>query len=201
MNKIMKNKKLIIMISVLAVLLVGGLLAYLTDTLTVTNKITTGIVDIELNEYTKDANDNEIAWTDKTNIKPGETVSKIAKINATATSEPCYIRAKLTFTCEDATLNASAEMPSVADLNLDIPANWVLKADGYYYYNTKVNPSDVVTLFTQFTLPNTLNNDWSNQTFDLDVKADAIQADNFTLNMAATAPWGTVTEAQIIPAN
>lgn len=203
MKKLNRNKKIILIISLLSILIVGGILAYFTDTQTVSNKITTGIVDIEVNEYTLNASNEEVAWSDKINVTPGEKINKIVKINAASDSTDCYIRAKITLTCEDTTLNASNEMPAISDIQLNISNDWVLKADGYYYYKNVVSASDTapVQLFSEFTIPSTLDNKWSEQDFDLDVKVDAIQANNFELNINNEKPWGDIAETDIKSAN
>ena len=87
-----KTKTIIAIISILAVIGVSGIIAYFTDTATVTNHASMGIVDIDLKEYMIDENGRKVEWEDKTNILPGEVISKIPEINCVDGAVDCYIR-------------------------------------------------------------------------------------------------------------
>ena len=54
---------------ILAIIGVSGIIAYFTDTTTVTNHAKMGIVDIDLKEYTIDSTGNKVEWQDKQNTR------------------------------------------------------------------------------------------------------------------------------------
>ena len=55
-----KTKGILAIISILAIIGVSGIIAYFTDTTTVTNHAKMGIVDIDLKEYTIDSTVNKV---------------------------------------------------------------------------------------------------------------------------------------------
>ena len=65
------------------------------DSVTVTNHISTGDINISLKELEK-KNGREIVYQDNKTILPGDKISKIPRI--TNQSEPCWIRVKITYT-------------------------------------------------------------------------------------------------------
>ena len=172
-----KGRKFLLIISLIAIVLVGGILAYFTDIETATNNIKTGFVDIDLKEY-KDTNDT--TWEDVTGVLPGSDVTKIAKISKKEESANCYIRAKIEYSGDVA---ASA---NITDAILDIDTTkWTKASDGYYYYSDELTTTDPVTLFSKVTIPAGLETTYANKTLTLKVTAQAIQSANFTY----TTPW------------
>lgn len=195
-----KTKSIIAIISIIAVIGVAGIIAYFTDTATVTNHATMGIVDIDLKEYMIDENGNKVEWQDKTNIVPGEVISKIPEINCVSGAVDCYIRAKVEIYCKDENLQTSTQMLTLDNLNVNEGDWYYCETDGYFYYKTILtDKSDPVVLFTEVTIPATLNNTWSLEEFSIDVTAEAIQSQNFTPDFSAntTAPWPGITADDI----
>lgn len=200
--KIKKNKvkAIIAGISIAAVVGVAGIVAYFTDTATVTNHAKMGIVDIDLKEYTLDSTGAKVNWTDKTNVLPGETIDKIAEIEVVDGAADCYVRAKVEITAKDATLQRDSKMLTLDNLNVNTSNWYYCEADGYYYYKNILKDSDnPITLFSTVTIPNNWNNDWSLEDLSIDVTAEAIQSKNFTPNFTAgsTNPWPGITAADI----
>lgn len=103
----MNKKKTIAVAIVLAlILLIGGMLAYFTDTDSATNTFTIGNVDISLTEPLWDALDDE----DNNNIPdvaesitPGATIDKDPTINNISTTNGAYVFAKVVVPALDAT--------------------------------------------------------------------------------------------------
>lgn len=185
----MKRKSIIVVLSLLAIILVSGALAYFTDTATVTNKATMGKVDIELNEYTM-GDSGKVAWTDITNVLPGDTISKIPEITCAEGSADCYVRAKVTITGGTITKD---------NLDVDEDKWYYCEADGYFYYKTALTTeSDAAVLFTEVTIPSDLSNDVANDVIDIDVKVDAIQAANITPVFSGDEVWPGVEDADIV---
>lgn len=173
----MNKKKLIQLLSavaLVAVIGVGSTLAYFTDNDAANNVVTMGHVNIELDEpeFSAENENNTIK-----NVVPNQTITKDPTITVVAGSESCYLRAKIEIT----ELNDE----QVADLleNTNIGEDWVLAEDGYYYYQNSVSKSNedqTVDLFDTIVIPAEWGNEVADMTFEINVTAEAIQADNFT---------------------
>lgn len=195
-----KTKAIIAVISILAIIGISGIIAYFTDTVTVTNNAKMGIVDIDLKEYMLDENGRKVEWQDKTNILPGEVISKIPEINCVDGAVDCYIRAKVEISCKDENLANSAEMLTLDNLNVNEERWYYCEQDGYFYYKTILtDETEPVKLFSEVTIPTTLDNSWSLEEISIDVTAEAIQSKNFTPNFAegSSEPWPGITADDI----
>ena len=71
-----------------------GAYGYFSDSLTVTNHIALGDVNIGLKEYQKKGS-TEVLYTNPKTVIPGETISKIPRI--TNLAKPCWVRARITY--------------------------------------------------------------------------------------------------------
>lgn len=91
----MKKRTLTLVIALVLVAMcaVGGTLAWLMDTDTVTNTFTVGNVDISLTESDADGDGNNKANSYK--MIPGNTITKDPKVTVTAGSEDCYLFVKV----------------------------------------------------------------------------------------------------------
>lgn len=201
MKKFTNRTKIVLaIISVLVIMGVAGIIAYFTDTATVTNNVKMGIVDIDLKEYTINENGDKVEWQDKQNIMPGEVISKIPEITCVQGSADCYVRAKVELSCSDENLQNSSQMLTLNNINID-QNNWFYcQSDGYFYYkNILTDSTNPITLFTEVSIPTTLNNDWSLENIKIDVTVEAIQSKNFTPNFdqGTTEPWPGITKADI----
>ncbi len=99
----MKKKKILFAaVVLLLVFVVGGAIAYFTDTEQKTNTFTIGSVDITLTEDGWDAlpdtNDNDIP-DDAEDMMPGESVTKDPTINNVSTKNPAYVFVKVEVPC------------------------------------------------------------------------------------------------------
>ena len=116
----MSKKKTIAVAIILAlVLIIGGMLAYFTDTDTRTNVFTLGDeVEISL---------SETGWTNSTEtnytlaaaqgVHPGTTVAKDPTINNESTTTPAYVFAEIIVPCYDADGDNTADTPLYKLLN------------------------------------------------------------------------------------
>ena len=96
-----KKKTIISAIVLLAIVAVGGAIAYFTDTDTKTNTFTIGNVDITLSEEhwsTTDSNNNNIPDAAE-NIAPGVSVAKDPVITNVSATAPAYVYAKVEIPC------------------------------------------------------------------------------------------------------
>lgn len=172
-------KKQIIIGSVFAVtaaVAAGSTLAYFTAEDTAENVITTGNIDIAINEYKKgtdsDALETYIPQTEP--LMPGETVSKVVKVENTGGGS-AYIRAKINLYFEND--NSLSTEPVQLSINTD---DWTYNTDdGYYYYNDILDTGlETEPLFESFTLDSFAGNEYENQTLIIDIDAQAIQSKN-----------------------
>lgn len=195
MNK--KTKLILSVISIFVVLAVSGVIAYFTDITTVINNATMGIVDIELKEYTIDENGNKIEWSDKTEIVPGEIISKIPEITCVEGSVDCYVRARIQITSKYEELQDTIEKVTV---NVNKEDWYYCETDGYFYYKEILtDESEPIELFSEVKIPHELDNKWSLEEFLIGVTVEAIQARNFTTDFSenSTEPWPGITSSDI----
>lgn len=185
----MKRKLLIgaifcICLSVLA----GGSLAYYTAENTAHNVITTGGIDIAVQEW---------ADTDKTtpfpeggvdDVMPGTAVTKIVEVKNTGAND-AYIRVKV-----DKSIELAGEgTPDLSLLALDMnQTDWTDGGDGYYYYNEILAPGEVTApLFTTVSFDPGMDNLYQNSAAAVDVAAYAVQADNNGDTVLEAQGWPT----------
>ena len=169
----MKRKLLILSVLVICVAtLAAGTLAYFTSEGTAHNVITTGGVDITLQEWADEG--KKTPFEDLTGIMPGMTVTKIAEIKNTGASE-AWVRVKVE---KNIRLAGEGEVnPDLVELALDT-ANWTEK-DGYYYYNKALKPGEVTApVFSAVTFNASMGNEYQNATATVDVYAQAVQTAN-----------------------
>ena len=91
------KKKIAVAVSLLLVvaLSIGGTIAWLTDSETVTNTFTIGNVDITLTETDTDLDTDQNDKTNTYKFVPGKELAKDPKVTVTAGSEKCYVFVKI----------------------------------------------------------------------------------------------------------
>jgi len=113
----MKKKKTILAaIVLLLVFVVGGAIAYFTDTDTKTNTFTIGNVDIDLVETAWDAlpdEDNDKIPDAAEDMMPGEFVTKDPVIRNRSTKNPAYVFVKLQVPCSKEVTKPGDPNPTV----------------------------------------------------------------------------------------
>ncbi|MCI6276165.1 MAG: SipW-dependent-type signal peptide-containing protein [Clostridium sp.] len=165
----MKNKKItsLLVAGALTVGIVGGTLAWLTASDSVTNKFKTGEnQSVALDIYEKfDKDDAKV-------LQPGKTVDKKVQVKNSATFDQ-FIRVKITL---DTTLSENVTM-SFANTTGDNPS-WVKDGD-YYYYMGKVAAGKYTDqLLDKVTFSKDANMDQMNKAFNIKVDAESVQASN-----------------------
>lgn len=130
----------------------SGAYAYKSNELKVTSTITTGDVDIAIqeNQISEDGETLEPFENDQI-IVPGDTISKIVTVKNLA--NPCYLRMKVVY-AQDATVKPapiSEEKQTgewIGNDGLDgiylngISADWVNGPDGYFYYTKDIQTGE-----------------------------------------------------------
>lgn len=213
----MNNKKkaaiLISSLAIIAVLVIGGTLAYFTDTDNAQNVFTLGKVTGEITENTEAGTvdghpvkpgtptEDGISY-DK--IVPGDWLSKEPVVSLTGTSEDAYVRVKLEVEenvpqGQEAKLTDEQKAALISEKCLNFGVDWTLGADGYIYYNNKLSlagPQATEPVFTLVKIPETWGNGTANVNFSIKITADLVQYDNFTPGTNAAGKidsWGNIT--------
>lgn len=130
-----KSKKLIIIFTILAVLGIGGTIAYLSS------------YDIALNEvviaFHESGITEEFPKVTPTPIEENPQYKKTVAVKNNPTTVPVYVRARFEYSNE-----ALGDAVVIEGLNT---TDWVKSSDGYYYYKTAVAPGESTkALFTGF---------------------------------------------------
>lgn len=197
----MKKKilALALVVCLAATAVIGGTLAYFTDTTqVVTNTFTSGNVTIKLDETEIDE-DGMTALetrTEKGNeykLFPGHTYTKDPKVTVQPGSEDCYVGMKVTLTKYQNLLDLYGEnfLPEMLVDGWD-PAAWIStktitqNGDGSatiaFYYKDMVNEkSDIPALFESFKVPDEFSEEQTAKLAKVQIKvvAVAIQAEGF----------------------
>lgn len=160
---------------------IWNIYAYFEDSVTVTNHIKTGDVNIGISEYEM-KNGREVPYENAKQVFPGDILSKIPRI--TNYAEPCWVRAKVEFG------NSIAEQEGLSMENIKgMSEKWLLRGD-YYYYNEALDYHETADLFRTVTIPVTWSEDHNAQKLSIKIQAEAIQAANFEPDFSAMSPWG-----------
>lgn len=159
--------------AVTAAVAAGSTLAYFTAQDTAVNTISTGNLDIAINEY-QDSQCGEIPYTDPTTpVMPGDCISKKVRIENTGCGS-AYIRAKI-----DMSFEGDDESLSTDLVKLNIGDDWELADDGYYYYQYIVDSGEETSnLFTTVYFDNDMGNEYQDKKLNISIDAEAIQSKN-----------------------
>ena len=174
----MKKKILTLALTTVFISLMAlGSAAYFTVEGRATNVITTGAVEMTLQEMQL-VEGEEVPYPEDTitGVMPGRTVSKIPYVVGEEATQPFYTRVKavLTITLADGTVPETNEYVFP---NYD-RENWILGEDGWWYYKGQVKAGDKVALFTEVAFAETMPNDYQDCTVEIDISAQAVQVKN-----------------------
>lgn len=169
----MKRKLLILSaLAICIAMLVTGTLAYFTAEGKAHNVITTGGVEIAVQEWADE--EKTKPFEDLTGIMPGMTVTKIAEIKNTGASD-AWVRVKV-----EKSIKLKGEgTPDTGLVELALNTAYWTEKDGYYYYTKALKPGEVTApVFTSVTFNATMGNEYQNATATVDVFAQAVQTAN-----------------------
>lgn len=173
----MNKKKLFAMMALVIVIAIlgTGTLAYFTTRALVHNVITTGGVNIELEETMLNDEGQEIPFENQTGAMPGQEISKIVRV--TNKDAEAWIRIQV-----EETIDKKADSENVIRINYNLgtaPTQWTEK-DGWYYYNKPLaNGETTEPLFKGVTLAGQeMDNKYQNKDIVVSVSAQAVQAAN-----------------------
>ena len=151
----MNKKKILVLamtLSMVAILAIGGTIAYFTDKEEATNVFTIGNVDIILEE----PNWVGTGSTDAPEVYPGEALAKDPTVINDG-ANPCFVRIEVEGL--DCLKPADDIIYRTDYVDNELGDDWVKHTDGYYYY-TKVLAAGETTdaLFDQIVIPKNLEN-------------------------------------------
>lgn len=180
----MKKKLLILSLAAICLAITAiGTLAYFTSEGTAHNVITTGGVEIAVQEWADE--EKTKPFEDLTGIMPGMTVTKIAEIKNTGASD-AWVRVKV-----EKNIQLQGEgTPDTGLVELTLnTADWTEK-DGYYYYSKPLKPGEVTApIFTAVTFKPDMGNEYQNATATVDVVAQAVQTANNGATVMDAQGW------------
>lgn len=173
--KYLKTKYAFIVLSLAALLLCSGIFAYMTDSLTIHNRMQYDTVEIALDAMMKDDDGESIPFEMPENIVPEQNISLIPQITNKGTR--CYIRIRPQFVLSDEEGNIM-----VYDVQENLEGidddEWIYAKDGYYYHKDPVEEEETVTFFNTLVVPN-WDNSAADKDYTLTLTAEAVQERNF----------------------
>ena len=174
----MKRKLLAVAVTVICLSMMAyGTLAYFTAEDTAHNVITSGEIDIELQEWADAEKTTPFPEDGVSGVMPGTEVTKIVEVKNTGAND-AYIRVKVE---KEFVLSEGVEGETDSGLmKIDFDETyWTLGEDGYYYYKTALEPGAVTEpLFASVSFDTTMGNIYQNSTAKVDVTAYAVQVAN-----------------------
>ncbi len=186
---IMKKKivTLSLAVALAATAVIGGTLAYFTDTEEKENIFTVGNVEIELTEPNWDASGEEEAKT----VYPGEPLAKDPTVENTG-ANPCFVRVSVSG------LDQFGDKGDIVYLTNYVEGalheGWVDGNDGYFYWSEPLEIGETtVALFDQIKMPVGLTG--NEKAEPIVVTAEAVQAQGARPGYAAVEEM-TVAEIQ-----
>ena len=186
----MKKKILTVVLFLLLLCGVVGTTAYYTTQGTARNVITSGNIRVELQEWGDLAMTK--AFENPEGIMPDDVVTKVVTAKNIG-ANPAWVRIcvdksfRLGQETEEAQRIAAQEQ---ALIMLDInTADWTEK-DGWYYYNTPLEPNAVSKpLFTAVSFGEEMSNVWQGGQVIVNVSMDAVQTANNGTTVLEAAGW------------
>lgn len=173
----MKEKlSVVAILAIFLAIMSAGTWAYFTTSEQVHNVITTGSVDITLNEWADEA--KTTPFEDLVGILPGRQVTKIPEV-VNSGENPVFVRVKLTKTITWADEVENLDGVDLSKVSLDLNDEDWAEQDGYYYYRKILLPGEVTEpLFTTVTFDATMDNIFQNAQIHIDIAAQAVQSAN-----------------------
>jgi predicted ribosomally synthesized peptide with SipW-like signal peptide len=192
----MKKKILAISLAVMLLAVAGyQTLAYFTAADKVTNTITADTLDIIINEYQLDEEEEEELISSGLNgigihaedVVPGDTISKIVKVENLDASTDAWIRVRVVTSC--VTKGGASEIVDPTTLVFNT-TDWTKHTDGYYYYNTELAGGDETeALLDEVAFDVSVGNAYKGAKLTIMIDAQAVQARNNGASATAALGW------------
>ena len=150
------------------VMLISGIYALNKEIITTESGISTGAVDIKIEEY----NGNTQPFDeDGSYVMPGDEIVLIPRVNNLGLD--CYLRAKIEYTINGETF------PEIDYIEGNY-SSWT-KKDNYYYYDSIFTRDSYIDLFNKVTIPN-LSSAYNGKKVVVHILVEAVQSKNFDGN-------------------
>lgn len=184
----MRKRKLGMAFLCLLLIATGCKFIYGRTSTEIVNHFKTGFVDIDLLEYQKDFDGNEVLWSNESlsYIMAGDVISRIPRVYVRGSE--CYVRARVALYSEedkDDFLSESVKIHGMED-------TWIRAEDGYFYYKEPLSYGDKVDVFQAVSISEEFPKTMQGRSFSMEVDIDAIQSNNFIPNFSNENPWGNV---------
>ncbi len=164
-----------LILGAIALLAMGGTVAYFVTSETAHNIVSTSGVKIALNELDGPAGSKPFHYLE--NITAGETYSKIPYIENIDT-EPVWVRAKISLiqTTGDGTETPVTNFSSLMTLQ-NLGTHWLLNSDdGFYYYDSALSTGErTESIFQSVKFADVIGDEYQLSTYTLTVTAEATQ--------------------------
>ena len=203
-------------VAMVGTLAVGGTLAWFTDTETATNVVTTGNIDIVLNEDGTNSEDRlEGVGTEHglsySGIMPGDVIKKDVDIALAEGSNDAWVRARIEFSGaliealgENENPEKYIDLLKGGESIFEEGATWAFDEDNNVWYTYVTNTSELTAensifeVFDQVKFADeAIGNEFSDtEVLNIEVIAEAIQADNID---SAEEAWTNTIEDAIDP--
>ena len=185
-----KSKKIIaIIIAALAIIITGGVIAYLTDTDTATNTFTIGAVSIDLTE------DNWNA-TNAQNVVPGQVINKDPAVDNTG-SNAAYVYIKIEEPVVAQSAGGTAPLVTYTTntgwTQLSTNTSGSTKTTVYYYTTALASGASTTALFNNVTVSN-FDQSTVTGSKDMVVTAYAIQSNDLPSGTTIPSAYTTYFE-------
>jgi len=173
----MKNKLKNLILILLAVscqfVVVHGSLAYFTKDTTTRNIITTGGVTIRVSEYADEEKTTPFPEEGVDGVMPTSSVTKIVELDNIGSS-PAWVRIMVEKSVKLA--DGTEAQPDDSLIVLDIDDSAWTERDGWYYWNTALEPGDSTTpLFRHVSFAASIPDEYQHCTAEVSVIAQAVQ--------------------------
>ena len=185
-----RNLAVIVLLMFALMLPLGGTLAYFTQSETAHNVITTGNVDIKLEEFSENEKGELVPFEDVSCMMPGQSASKIVQVKNTGSGD-AWVRIKLDprFTLDRDYAEPGFE-PDADDVIPEInEKDWQFK-EGCWYYKKMLKPGDTTEpLLKSIKFAEKMGNNYQGSEFALEVVAEAVQAKNNGESVLEAVGW------------
>lgn len=152
----------------------------------VVNNVSVDDINISLAEYELGLDGLERPFTQNQFVLPGQHVSKIVRITNVARS--AWIRIKPDFAFADGMEGVDESMFVLAD------DNWIKRGE-YWYYLKPVPTGESIDFIKEVIIPEDWTEEHSDKQFEITLRAEAVQSENFTPAFNTDDPWfGTLIE-------
>lgn len=162
----------------------GSSYAVVKRTVSVNNSISTGKINIEIKNYTI-KNGKKVPLNKESVVDIEKNVSYIPSL--TNQGEPCYLRVKLMAEADEKNINMGKYLYGIND--------GFVERQGYLYYTDVLDIKECISICEGFEPPE----EWdyrADNNLKVNIRADVLQAVNFTPDFNLQNPWGSVEAAE-----